>query len=397
MSAHGPLFGESVLDLTRAFGGPLCTMMLGEMGAEVIKVEEPSSGDETRTWPVKLGAGLSTYFATLNRNKQSLTLNLKSDEGRAIVLELAGRSGIFVENFTPGVAERLGVGYETIRSKRPDVIYCSISGFGQSGPYRNRKGYDPILQAMGGLMGVTGEKGGGPIKSMIPVADIAAGLAASNAILAAIVHREKTGEGQYLDMSMMDVMVSLTTILGTAVLNGGRVPPRSGTENPVRVPSAAFQCSDGKYLQLVPNQRQWKSFCDVVGAPELADDPRFVDNLARIDNQDELYPRLRAIFRTRTSAEWEDKLLAAGIPAGPILLLDELFKNPQVVAREMVFEYDHPTGGPVKALNLPFRMSGSPVRMNCVPPDLGEHTDDILKSLGSSPEDIRRMRESGVV
>lgn len=393
----GPLQGEQVLDLTRAFGGPLCTMILGEMGARVVKIEDPNGGDETRTWPVKLGGGLSTYFATLNRNKESLTLNLKSDEGRAIVLALAARSGVFVENFTPGVADRLGIGYEAVRAVRPDVVYCSISGFGQTGPYRTRKGYDPILQAMGGLMGVTGEKGGGPIKSMIPVADISAGLAASNAILAALVHRDKTGEGQYLDLSMMDVMVSLTSILGTAVLNGGPVPPRSGTENPVRVPSAAFECSDGKFLQLVPNQRQWATFCAVIGAPEFTEDERFVDNIARIRNQESLYPRLRAIFRTRTATEWENALLEAGIPAGQILLLDELFENEQVRAREMVFEYDHPTGGPVRAINLPFRLSRSPVQMHALPPDLGADTERILEELGRTPEEIGVLRRVKVI
>lgn len=393
----GPLQGEQVLDLTRAFGGPLCTMILGEMGARVLKVEEPGGGDETRTWPVKLGKGLSTYFATLNRNKESLTLNLKSDEGRDIALALAAASGIFVENFTPGVATRLGLGYEDVSAVRPDVVYCSISGFGQTGPYRTRKGYDPILQAMGGLMGVTGEKGGGPIKSMIPVADISAGLAASNAILAAIVHREKTGEGQYIDLSMMDVMVSLTSILGTAVLNGGRVPPRSGTENPVRVPSKAFECADGKFLQLVPNQRQWAVFCKVIGAPELAQDERYIDNIARIENQATLYPRLNEIFRTRAAVDWERSLLDAGIPAGQILMLDELFENEQVRAREMVFEYDHPTGGPVRAINLPFRLSRSPVKMQLMPPDHGADTEHILKELGKTAEEIDALRNGGII
>ncbi len=397
MIACGPLEGEHVLDLTRAFGGPLCTMILGEMGAAVVKVEEPGGGDETRSWPLQLSGGLSTYFASLNRNKRSLTLDLKSPDGRRIALDLAARSGILVENFTPGVAGRLGLAYDAVRAVRPDVIYCSISGFGQNGPYRTRKGYDPILQAMGGLMGATGEKGGGPIKSMIPVADIATGLAASNAVLAAVVHRLKSGEGQHIDLSMMDVMVSLTTILGTAVLNGGPVPPRAGTENPVRVPSAAFECGDGRYLQLVPNQRQWRSFCGVIDAAELADDPRFADNLSRIEHQDALYPRLRGIFRTKSAAEWEARLLGAGIPVGPILLLDELFENPQVKAREMVFEYAHPVAGLVRALNLPFRMSGSPVAFRSPPPELGADTADILAELGRDADEIARLSRDGVV
>ena len=238
------LDGLIVLDFTRAFAGPLCTMVLAEMGAEVWKVEQPQIGDETRTWPPNVGVGGSGYFSALNRSKKSITLNLKSAEGLRIAHELISRADIVIENFTPGVMEKLGLGYPEVSKINPSCIYCSISGFGQSGPYRNRKGYYRILQAMGGLMGATGEKGGGPVKTMVPVADISAGIFSCTSILAALYKRLTTQKGCYIDLSMLDVMVSMLTVVGGNYLHTGSVPPRSGTENPLRVPSAAFLCSD---------------------------------------------------------------------------------------------------------------------------------------------------------
>lgn len=398
MSDPGPLAGLQVLDLTRAFGGPLCTMMLGEMGADVIKVEAPNQPDEARTWPPLLNGRYSGYFAALNRNKRAITLNLKTDAGHDILMRLAEKADVFVENFTPGVADRLGIGYDDVRTGNPTTIYCSISGFGQNGPYRTRKGYDPILQAMGGFMGVTGEKGGSPIKSMIPVADISAGLLSTIAILAGLMHRQRTGEGQFIDMSMLDGMVSLLTTVGTTYLNTGVVPPRSGTENPARVPSSAFECADGVYIQLVPNQRQWKRFCGCIGAPELAEDPRFTDNIARIENQDALYPRLRTIFETRPSNEWLNVLLENGIPCGPIYTLDKLFEDPQVIARSMTAELQHEAAGEFTAIRLPFRMSRSPIEIRSAAPMHGEHTDTVLaEMLGLDDQTIAELRKEGAV
>lgn len=390
----GPLDGIRVIDLTRAFGGPLATMILAEMGADVIKVEEPKVGDESRTFSPMLNGGVSSYFSSLNRSKRSITLNLKSQEAADIILRLAAKSQVFVENFTPGVAARLGLSYEDLRKVRPDIIYCSISGFGQNGPYRERKGYDPVLQAMGGLMGVTGEKGGGPIKSMVPIADISVGHMTAMAILAALFHSAKRGTGQYIDMSMLDVMVSMQTTVGTAYLNTGVVPPRSGTENPARTPSAAFECSDGVYIQLVPNQRQWKDFCTIIGAPELVEDPRFADNLSRVDNQEALYPIVRALMRRKPSKFWDDAFVKAGIPAGPIHELDALFADPQVVSRKMELQFEDDRAGSVRGIDLPFRLSNAPVHMRRRPPHLGEHTSEVLTTLLEMSDDQVRTLQS---
>lgn len=394
---EGPLAGIRVIDMTRAFGGPLAGMILAEMGADVIKIEEPKVGDESRTFSPLLKGGVSSYFSSLNRSKRSVALNLKTAEARDIVLQLAAKSHVFVENFTPGVAGRLGLSYADVKKVRPDIIYCSISGFGQDGPYRERKGYDPVLQAMGGLMGVTGEKGGGPIKSMVPIADISVGHMTAMAVLAALFNYARRGSGQYIDMSMLDVMVSMQTTVGTAYLNTGVVPPRSGTENPARTPSAAFECSDGVYIQLVPNQRQWKDFCNIIGGPELVDDPRFADNLARVANQEALYPIVRELMRKKPSKHWDEAFVKAGIPAGPIHELDALFADPQVVARKMVLQFEDDRAGTVRGIDLPFRFSDAPVHMRSRPPHLGEHTAEVLSSVLEMPaSQIEALRSKSV-
>ena len=394
----GPLEGIKVLDFTCAFGGPLLTMMLAEMGATVVKVERPDGGDETRAWPPLTEGGLSTYFAALNRSKRSLTLDLKRTEGRRIAHELADWADIAVENFTPGVADRLAIGPRDLRGRNPRLVYCSISGFGQTGPYRERRGYDPILQAMGGLMGLTGERGRSPVKSMLPVADLMAAAFSAIAVLAALHHRERTGEGQAIDMSMLDIMAAALTTVGTAFLLTGRVPERSGTENPARVPSAAFECADGVHVQLVPNQRQWPRFCRLLGLEGLADDPRFATPAARVEHQDELYPLLRERMAARPAAEWLEEFERDGIPAGPIHTLDTLFADPQVLAREIVAEIEHPAAGRLRVLRLPFRMSATPVEIRRRPPELGEDTDEVLGDLlGYPPEAIERLHADAVV
>ncbi len=393
----GILAGIRVVDLSRTFAGPLCAMILAELGAEVIKVEDPGGGDETRTWPPQID-GQSGYYHALNRSKRGITANFKHPDGLRIVHDLIARSDVVVENFTPGVADRLGLGYAQLRALNPRLIYCSISGFGQTGPYRTRKGYDPILQAMGGLMSVTGEKGGGPLKTMLPVADTSTGVFACLGILGALFARERGGGGQYLDMAMLDVMVTMLTTVGTAFLYTGAVPQRAGTENPARVPSAAYLCRDGEFVQLVPNQRQWPLFCAIIGLPALADDPRFDTNLRRIEHQDALQPLLRDRLRERDSTEWLDLFLEHGIPSGPIYTLDRLFADPQVAAREMVGGFDHPLLGAMPAINLPFKFSATPVGITSPPPLYGEHTEDILKGdLGYSAEEVARLRREGAI
>ncbi|MGH2950227.1 MAG: CaiB/BaiF CoA transferase family protein [Solirubrobacteraceae bacterium] len=395
---RGPLDGVRVLDFTRAFGGPFLTMMMGEMDATVVKVERPEAGDETRAWPPIAEGGVSTYFAALNRSKLSLTLDLKQPPAVEVARELADWADVVVENFTPGVADRLGIGAEALRARNPRLIYCSVSGFGQTGPYRERRGYDPILQAMGGLMGLTGERDGGPIKTMLPVADLMTASFAAIPVLAALYDRERTGEGQYLDVAMLDVMTSALSTVGTAYLLTGTVPPRSGTENPWRAPSAAFECADGVHVQLVPNQRQWLRFCELLGVPELADDPRFADPAARVEHQEELYPRLRERLRERPAHEWLEAFEQAGIPAGPIHTLDTLFADPQVREREMVTELEHPGPGTLRVLELPFRMSATPVRIRRRPPRLGEDTSSVLSDvLGYSGERIEELHAAGAV
>lgn len=394
--SSGPLDGVRVVDFTQTFSGPLCTMILGEFGADVLKIENPTNPDETRTWPPFVAGKMSSYFSTLNRNKRSVALDLKSREGREAIRRLLSWADVVVENFTPGVAQRLSIDYESAAAVNPALVYCSISGFGQSGPYRNRRGYDPVLQAMGGLMGVTGERDRGPVKSMIPVADYMSGFAGAISILAALYRRATSGQGEYVDVGMLDVMVALTSTVGTAYLHDGVVPQRNGTENPTRVPSAAFECADGQLIQLVPNQRQWTRFCAAIGLPLLAEDPRFSSNLDRIANQTELYPMLRKQFLTRSSKAWLTDLERAGTPAGPIYSVDALFEDPQVVYRESVATLEHPIVGPMKAIRLPFRLRNAPTSMSMPPPAIGEHTIDVLVEAGRySRKEAQAMVDSG--
>jgi len=387
-----------ILDFTHAFSGPLCTMMLAEMGAEVWKIEPPGIGDETRAWPPILSDGSSGYFAALNRSKKSVAVNLKQPEGLEAARGLAARANIVIENFTPGVAERLGVGYDQLRAVRPDVVYCSISGFGQSGPYRTRKGYDPILQAMGGLMGVTGEPGREPVKTMIPIADILTGSFACTALLAALHTQVQTGCGTYIDAAMLDIMASMLTIVGGGYLHTGTVPPRSGSRNPLRVPSSAFECAGGDYLQLVPNQRQWRDFCLLIGAPELADDERFATNVSRVDHAEELYPVVEERLRQKASTHWLAVFEEHGIACGPIYTLDQLFADPQVIDRAIVTHFQRPGAGEVPALRLPWLFDQHPLPIRSPHPDLGQHTVSVLKDvLGYGVAQLNDLTARGAI
>lgn len=388
--------GVKVLDLTRGVAGPLASMMLAEFGADVIFVEHPKGGDESRLWPPFKG-GLSGYYATNNRSKRSLALDLKREEGREIIIDLASRSDVVMQSFTPGVAERLRLGYNDIKSVNEAVVYYSLSGYGQTGPYRPQRGYDPVLQAVSGFMSITGEKGRTPVKTMAPIADVSNGIYGFASICGALFWRERTGEGQEIDLSMFDTMVSMLSVVGTRYLMTQDVPDRHGTENPQRVPSAAFECADGQYLQAVPGQRQWPVFCKLLGHPEWADDKRFSTPYARVDHEAVLYPLVREAMRAKPAAAWRKAFDDNAIVCGPINNLEQVFTHEQTIARGMVQEYEAPGVGTMPAINLPFKLSKTPPRIRRPPPRFGEHTVEILRDLGRSQEQIDMLLEKGVI
>ncbi|MCW2782176.1 MAG: L-carnitine dehydratase/bile acid-inducible protein [Marmoricola sp.] len=394
--SEGVLDGIRVLDLCRDLSGPYTSMMLAEFGADVIEVEHHLTGDETRVWPPIVG-GISGYFASINRSKRSLAVDLKDPDGKAAVLELAAKADVVMQSFTPGVAARLGIGYDDVSRDNPGVVYYSLSGYGQDGPWREKRGYDPILQAASGFMSLTGENGRGPVKSIVPIADLSSSIYGFASIMAALFRRERTGKGQHIDNSMMDVGVSMLSVVGTRYLMTGVVPERNGTENPQRVPSAAFGCSDGRYLQVVPNQRQWPAFCAVLGRPDWVSDERFATPTSRIEHQAELYPMIREAFLDKTADVWSELLGDATIACSPIYSMDEVFDLPQVKHREMVQSYHLPAVGEVPAISLPFKLSETPPRIRSAPPYLGEHSVDVLRELGRSEDQIAQMIERKAV
>ncbi len=400
MGANGkPLSDVKVLDLSRVLAGPYCSMMLGDMGADVIKVERPKAGDDTRHWGPPEAGGEAAYYLCVNRNKRSITVDLKTEEGREIIRRLAARSDVLIENYKVGTLPKMGLGYEDLKAVNPGLVYCSITGFGQNGPYKDKPGYDFMIQGMGGIMSITGDPEGPPMKVGVAIVDITAGLFACSAILAALRHRDRTGRGQFIDIALLDAVVAWLANVGSNYLVSGQVPKRYGNAHPNIVPYEPFKTKDGTYIALaVGNDRQWKDFCRLAGLEHLADDPRFATNPQRVIHREELIPLVAEAMLQKTAEEWLQALDALKIPCGPINTLDKVFSDPQVLAREMVAEVPHPTAGSVKLVASPMKFSETSCEIQRHPPLLGEHTEEILREeLGYSEEAVQELRENGVI
>jgi crotonobetainyl-CoA:carnitine CoA-transferase CaiB-like acyl-CoA transferase len=393
----GPLAGVRVLDLSRILSGPFATMVFADLGADVIKLENPRTGDDTREWAPPYQGDQSAYFLSVNRNKRGVAVDLKTEQGRDIALRLADRADVLMENFRPGTAGRLGLGYDALAARNPRLIYASISGFGQTGPYANEPGYDAIAQALGGLMSVTGEADGNPVRAGNSAADLGAAMWAAIGILAALHARHATGRGEWIDISLLDGQIASLTYLAGGYFASGEVPRRYGSAHPSIVPYQALRTGDGLLMVAVGNDALWQRFAPLLGLPELADDPRFATNPQRVANRTELIPLIEAALATRGSAAWAEDLSRVGIPAGPINGVDAALAHPQVRAREMVLTTEHPTAGTLRMTGSPIKLSGYTTTVRRPPPTLGEHTDDVLGELGYTASDIAAMREAGVI
>ncbi|KWE54326.1 CoA-transferase [Burkholderia ubonensis] len=400
----GALSHIRVLDLTRVLAGPWCAQTLADFGADVIKVERPGAGDDTRHWGppyLKDANGADTaeaaYYLAANRNKRSVTVDIATPEGQQIVRELAAQSDVVLENYKVGQLKKYGLDYDSLRAVKPDLVYCSVTGFGQTGPYAHRAGYDFIIQGIGGFMSITGERdgepGGGPQKAGVAISDLATGLYSTIAVLAALAHRDRTGEGQYIDMALLDVQVALLANMNTNFLASGKPPVRWGNAHPNIVPYQTFQTRDGWIIVAVGNDGQFRKFVEAGGRAELADDERFATNPARVRHRETLVPILADMVRTLDKDAWIAALEAAGVPCGPINDLEEVFDDEQVVARGMQVELPHPCGANVKLVRNPIRMSATPPDARSAPPLLGAHTDAVLRELlGYDDERIAALK-----
>ena len=394
---RAPLAGVRVLDLSRVLAGPFCSMLLGDMGAEVIKVEEPGKGDDTRTWPPFHG-GEATYFLSVNRNKKSLTLNLKAPEGQRILGRLVAQSDVLLENFRPGTMDRLGLGYQTLAKHHPRLVYCSISGFGESGPEAGRPGYDLIVQGESGLMDLTGFPDGPPVKVGTSIADLVTGIMAAHGVALALLARERTGQGQKVEIAMLDVMASLLTYQAGIYFATGQRPTRRGNQHPSIVPYEVFKAADAYLTVGVANNSLWERFCQAMGHPELAKDPRFETEAQRVANREALIPLLNDILGKRPAAEWLERLEKAGVPAGRIKTVAEVCESPHLKERGMIVSLPHPKAGTVTVFGVPIRLHTTPGAAAAPPPLLGQHTEEILtRLLKLSRARVARLRAAGVV
>lgn len=392
-----PLNGIRVLDCTRVLAGPLCTMLLGDLGADVIKVEQPGRGDETRAWGPPFVGGESTYFWAANRNKRSLTLDLSHQDGRAIFTRLIERSDVLVENFKVGTLDRWGFDEPTLRRLNPRLVHTAITAYGPDGPRAHEPGYDFLLQAEAGWMSVTGEPAGAPMKVGMALVDVLTGLYAANATLAALRVAERTGQGQRVDCSLLRSAVAGLINVGSAFLNTGRDPARYGNAHATIVPYQLFESADRPFVLTVGNDAQWRRCCESIDRPELADDPRFATNPQRVANRAELIALLQAHFMSRPATDWLARLQAAGVPAGPVNTLREVFSDSQVIHEGLRVDVAHPTAGTAALLGLPFAFSESPADVRLPPPLLGQHTDDILAELGYNDDEVAAWRDAGVI
>jgi len=395
--ARPPLAGIRVLDLTRVLAGPFCSMILGDMGAEIIKVEEPGKGDDTRGWPPFSG-GEATYFLSVNRNKKSLTLNMKAPDGQAILRRLVAKADVVLENFRPGTMERLGFGYDALRKVNPRLIYCAISGFGESGPEASRPGYDLIVQGESGVMDLTGFADGPPVKVGNSVADLVSGMAAAHGVTLALLSRARTGKGQKVEIGMLDVMASLLTYQAGLYWNGGGRPARRGNQHPSIVPYEVFQAQDAYMTLGVANNSLFDRMCRAIGREELAKDPRFDSEASRVTNREVLVPLLNSIFSTRPASDWLKRLDEAGVPAGRIKTVAEVCDSEHLRARGMFVSLNHPKAGAVTAMGVPIRLWDTPGAAQAPAPLLGQHTDEILTGLLRIPRaKVDKLRADSVV
>ncbi len=392
-----PLEGIRVIDLSRVLAGPYAALLLADMGAEVVKVEEPERGDDTRAWPPFQG-GEATYFMSVNRGKKSLTLNMKHPEGKAILRRLLEGADVLLENFRPGTLERLGFGYPAVRAFNPRLVYCSISGFGESGPEAGRPGYDLIIQGESGIMDITGFPDGPPVKVGNSIADLAAGTMAAHGIVLALFARERTGEGQKVEIAMLEVMAALLTYHGQAYFATGTSPRRRGNQHPSIAPYEVFEAADGYLTVGVANNSLWGRFCQSIGRPELAADPRFDSEARRVEHRDALSPLLAAVFAAAPVAYWLDRLGQAGVPAGKIKSVGEALESEHLRARGAIVALTHPAAGVIRMVGPAIRLHGTPGEATAPAPLLGEHTDEILGELcGYSAETIARLRAEGAI
>ena len=394
----GPLSGLKVLDLTHVMAGPTCTLMLADMGADVIKIERNPGGDDSRhSVPPKIGDEAAS-FLMMNRNKRGIVVDLKTAGGKKIMRRLIASADVLVENFAPGVMDRLGFGYQALRQDHPALIYCSLSGFGRTGPYQDRRGFDLMAQAMSGIMSFTGDgPDGPPVKCGAPLSDITAGLLAAMGILAAYAHRLKTGEGQWVETSLFEAALVQTYWQSAIALATGVAPRAMGSAHPLNAPYQAFQTSDGWIVVGGANRKQWRLLLDAIDAPELADDPRFADNAARMANLKALETELATRFRTQTSSHWLARLDQKGVPSGPVYDMLQALADPQTAARQMVVEIEHTTLGAVKTIGLPVKFSATPGKLRRGAPLFGEHTRDVLAEYGFGNDEIAALEQEGAV